>query len=43
VRDPVAVGLDQLVGELLLEEVERGLRSLAVGDVPERLLPAWGV
>jgi hypothetical protein len=40
VRDPVAVSLDGLVGELVLEEVERGLRALAVGDVAERLAPA---
>jgi hypothetical protein len=41
VGDAVAVRLDRLVvGELLLEEIERRLRALAVGDVTERLPPA---
>jgi hypothetical protein len=38
VGDAVAVRLDIfVVGELLLEEIERRLRALAVGDVTERL------
>jgi hypothetical protein len=41
VGDAVAVRLDVLVvGELLLEEVERRLRAFAVGDVTERLATA---
>jgi hypothetical protein len=40
--DPVAVGLDRLLRQLLLEEVESGPGSLAVGDVPERLAAAIG-
>jgi hypothetical protein len=40
VRDAVAVRLDCLLGELLLEEVEGRFRALAVGDVAERLAPA---
>ena len=43
VGDPVAVCLDGLVGELLLEEIERRLRALAIGDVTERLAAAIGV
>jgi hypothetical protein len=38
--DPVAIGLDRLLGQLLLEEVEGGPGSLAIGDVPERLAAA---
>jgi hypothetical protein len=43
VGDPVAIGFDRLLGELLVEQVERGLRPLAVRDVPERLPAAVGV
>jgi hypothetical protein len=41
--DPVAVGLDRLLGQLLLEEVERRLWPLSVRDVSERLAAAVGV
>jgi hypothetical protein len=43
VGDPVAVRLDRLLGELLVEQVERGLRPLSIRDVPECLLAALGV
>src|SRR5918992_5893168 len=44
VRDPVAVRPDGIVVQLLLvEEVERGLRSFAVGDVAEGLAATVGV
>jgi hypothetical protein len=43
VGDAVAIGLDRLLGQLLLEEVEGGPGPLAIGDVPERLAPAIGV
>jgi hypothetical protein len=36
----MAISLDGLVGELVLEEIERGLRAVAVGDVAKRLAPA---
>ena len=40
VGDPVAVRLDGVLPELLLEECEGGLRALAKRDVAERLPPA---
>jgi hypothetical protein len=40
VGDPVAIGLDRLLRQLLLELVERGLRPPAVRDVSERLAAA---
>jgi hypothetical protein len=43
VGDPVAIRLDRLLGQLLVEEVEGGLRPLAEGDVSERLPAALGV
>src|SRR5581483_2397490 len=40
-RDPVAARLDpRIVGHLLREQRQRGLRPLGVGDVAERLLEA---
>jgi hypothetical protein len=43
VGDSVAVGLDRLLGQLLVEQVERGLRPFAVRDVPECLTAAVAV
>jgi len=43
VGDPVAIRLDRLLGQLLVEQVEGGLRPLAEGDVSERLPAALGV
>ena len=43
VRDPVAIGLDRLIGHLVAEQVERLFRALAIGDVAERLPAAIGV
>jgi hypothetical protein len=44
VGDAVAVGADRFVVlDLLVEEVERGLRPVAVGDVAKRLPAAIGV
>src|SRR5215210_4220730 len=43
VRDPVAVGLDRLLAQLVLEEIECRFGPVAVRDVSERLPATVGV